>query len=582
MKITDVLKPKSKSEINTIIKNYLGRFEDTFLPNGWTWRKGQKEAVEQIINTYLENKYHVVILDAPTGAGKSLIAMASAFILNEMGKKGYVLTSEISLQDQYEFDVRRFKLSWGSVKGVDNYLCIDNLEKHSLGTCKIRNINPKKMGCYSECPYFSARDFAYNSDTAILNYNYWLIMQNSDKGYFPARDFTICDEAQKILNIVQNHYSPRFTKNVIEKLQKLSDFFKLHNVKDHEQDVGVIKLSLKELWKTENQDTIFHYLCYIESVLTSFSSSITILKDKVKKDYPNKKPPREWRNALFISDWVKDIHCKVEDYNKIIKKTSTRNIVKNPTSDEELTFNCLEESYMMNSYFHQYTGFTILMSATFSDPREYMRNMNIKGAKYIKMESLFDFSKSPIYYYPKRRMSYKHIDKNRDWLYAKINEIIEKHEGERGIIHSVSYDLTKKINENLTPKNRKRVFVYSGTEEKRKVLDMMKITKGKIIMGPSLTTGLDLYDDLARFAIITKIPYPSLADRFIKTKMNINPGWYQWTTIKELLQAIGRTVRHEKDYCVTYILDGCFGDIIHNSISSFPKEFINRIKIINI
>jgi Rad3-related DNA helicase len=340
-------------------------------------------------------------------------------------------------------------------------------------------------------------------------------------------------------------------------------------------------LSLKELWKTENQDTIFHYLRYIETVLTSFLSSITILKDKVKKDYPNKKPPREWRNALFISDWVKDIHCKVEDYNKIIKKTSTRNIVKNPTSDEELTFNCLEESYMMNSYFHQYTGFTILMSATFSDPREYMRNMNIKGAKYIKMESLFDFSKSPIYYYPKRRMSYKHIDKNRDWLYAKINEIIEKHEGERGIIHSVSYDLTKKINENLTPKNRKRVFVYSGTEEKRKVLDMMKISKGKIIMGPSLTTGLDLYDDLARFLIFVKTPYPSLADRFIKTKMNINPLWYKWQTVISIIQGLGRPIRNKEDWCVSYYLDGALSDLIHNNRNLFSQELLNRIKIID-
>lgn len=581
MKISDVLKPKSKDEINIIIENYLSEFENTFLPNDFIWRKGQREAVEQIIHTYLENKYHVVILDAPVGSGKSLIAMASAFILNEYGKRGYVLASEISLQDQYESDIKRFRLSWGSVKGVDNYLCVNNLERHSLGTCKIRNINPKKMGCYSECPYFSARNFASNSDTAILNYNYWLIMQNNDKGYFPSRDFTICDEAHKILDIVQNHYSPRFTQNTIEKTQKLSDFFNLHDVRDHDQDVEIIKVSLKELWKTENQDTLFHYLNSIEIALKSFLSSIEILKNKIKKDYPNKKPPKEWRNALFISEWIKDIHCKVEDYNKIIKKTSTRNIVKNPTSDEELTFNCLEESYMMNRYFHQYTGFTILMSATFSDPIEYMKNMNIKGAKHIKMETLFNFSKSPIYYYPKRRMSYKYIDQNRNWLYAKINEIIEKHKGESGIIHSASYNLTNKIKENLTPKNRKRVFVYSGTEEKRKVLDMMKMTKGKILMGPSILEGLDLKDDWSRFAIFAKVPYLSLADKFVKTKLSINPSWYRWKAIVHVLQGTGRSIRNEDDWAITYILDGSLSDLIHNNRSSFPLEFMKRIKVVD-
>lgn len=579
MKVNDVLKPKSKNEINTIVDNYLGEFENTFLPDNFTWRRGQREAVEQIIQTYLENKFKVVILDAPVGSGKSLIAMASAFILNECKKMGYVLASEISLQDQYESDINRFKLSWGFVKGVDHYLCIDNLEKHSLGTCKIRNINPLKMGCYSECPYFSARNFASNSDTAVLNYNYWLIMQNSDSTIFPARDFTICDEAHKILDIVQNHYSPRFTQNTIEKLQKLSDFFNLHGVKNHEQDVRGIKVSLKELWKTENQDTLFHYLNSIEINLKAFLSSVNVLKDKVSENYPNKKPPKSWRNALFTSDWVKDLHCKIEDYNTIIRKTSIRNIVKNPTSDEELTFNCLEESYMMNRYFHQYTGFTILMSATFSDPIEYMRNMNIKGAKHIKMDTLFDFSKSPIYYYPKRRMSYKHIDKNRDWLYAKINEIIEKHKGESGIIHSASYDLTNKIKENLTLENRKRVFVYSGTEEKRKVLDMMKMTKGMILMGPSILEGLDLKDEWSRFAIFAKVPYLSLGDKFVKTKLSINPGWYRWKAIINILQGTGRSVRNEDDWAITYILDGSLSDLIHNNRNSFPPEFMKRIQV---
>jgi len=234
----------------------------------------------------------------------------------------------------------------------------------------------------------------------------------------------------------------------------------------------------------------------------------------------------------------------------------------------------------MRRYFHRFTEFTVLMSATFSDPIEYMKSINIKGAKHIKMDNTFPFEKSPIYYYPKRRMSYKEIDKNREWLYEKINEIIEKHPNESGIIHSASYDLTAKIRDNLSFKNRKRVFVYEGTEEKRQVLDMMKMTPGKIIMGPSLTTGLDLRDDFARFAIIAKMPYPSLSDKFVKTKLSINPNWYKWRTIIEILQSVGRTVRHENDYCDTYILDACLGDLIHSSRKSFPNDFLKRIKII--
>ena len=84
--------------------------------------------------------------------------------------------SGISLQEQYEKDFINFNLNWGSIKGIDNYLCTDNDEKNSQGTCRIRNIRPQSMDCYSECPYYSARDFAKRSQTSLLNYAYWLIL----------------------------------------------------------------------------------------------------------------------------------------------------------------------------------------------------------------------------------------------------------------------------------------------------------------------------------------------------------------------------------------------------------------------
>ena len=110
---------------------------------------------------------------------------------------------------------------------------------------------------------------------------------------------------------------------------------------------------------------------------------------------------------------------------------------------------------------------------------------------------------------------------------------------------------------------------------------MLKHDSSKVLMGPSLTEGLDLKDSISRFQIIPKISYPSLSDKFIKVKMQINPAWYRWRTIISILQGIGRSVRHENDYAVTYILDACLSDLIHTSRRSFPIEFFNRLKIVN-
>jgi len=568
------------------IKQKIEEYRLTFLGETWKWRKGQEETIIEILITYYKKIHNVVILDCPTGGGKSAIGMAVAWILNQEKKYGYILASDLSLQEQYEKDFNRSNFKWGSIKGIDNYMCIDNMEKNSLGTCRIRNKPAKRMHCYSSCPYYTARDNAAESPTSLLNYAYWLIMMNyvypsmGKDAIFKPRDFTIADEGHKILDIIQNHYSPRFDSKTLEKLEKLTHFFAVYKIYDHIEDYHNIKENIAKLFKTENQDILHEILLQIEESFEEYFPTVNKLKSKVDKEYPHEEPPKEWREALYLCDWLKDIHCKVEDFNNIIDKTSTRNIVKNPGGKDELTFNCLEESYMMHKYFHASTGFTVLMSATFADPSKYLKSIALNSAKYIKMDSHFDFEKSPIYFYNKRRMSYNQIEANLPWLYETINEILDKHPNDSGIIHTVSYDLTLKIHNGVSKKNKKRILVYSGTEEKRKVLEILKKKNNKVLIGPSLLEGLDLKDDWSRFAIFAKVPYLSLSDKFVSTKLKINPEWYREKAIINILQGTGRSVRSEDDWAVTYILDAAMADLIHNNRKSFPPEFMKRIVVV--
>jgi ATP-dependent DNA helicase DinG len=100
-------------------------------------------------------------------------------------------------------------------------------------------------------------------------------------------------------------------------------------------------------------------------------------------------------------------------------------------------------------------------------------------------------------------------------------------------------------------------------------------------MGPSLTEGLDLKDNWSRFAIFAKVPYLSLSDRFVATKLKINPEWYREKAVISILQGTGRSVRSETDWATTYILDGALADLIHNSRKSFPIEFMQRLIVVN-
>jgi ATP-dependent DNA helicase DinG len=566
------------------LEKYFTEFTETFMPKGFIWRKGQKEAIEKIIEGYYDKACNTVILDAPVGSGKSIIAMCASWILNQEGKKGYILSSEISLQDQYETDIGRFNMAWGSVKGLDNYECTDNMERVSLGTCKIQGKEARTMYCYDECPYYSARRKAAFSPTSMLNYAYWLVMMNEvnprleeETQLFPKRDFLVCDEAHKLMDIIQNTYSPRFSEKHTERLTKLVKFFDVHKIGELDSVLYAIGRAIKDMKEEEDPEELLGLISLVAISLDKLSPAIKMLKVRVKTEYA-KQPPKEWRSALRSADWAMAFRESLLEYINIIEKTSTRNLIKNPNIDE-IVFNCLEENYLMHRYFHQHTGFLVLMSATFSDPTNYLKGVALKGAKYIKLESQFDFTRSPIYFYNRRKMSYNQIESNLPWLINQVNSIIRNHPGESGLIHSASYKLALDIFNGLTHENRNRVFIYNGTEEKRNSLDAMKSSRDKILLGPSLLEGLDLKDDFGRFQIFAKVPYLSLADRFVKTKMKINPEWYRQKAATSILQGIGRIVRSETDWGVTYFLDGSLGDLIHGNRRMFPPEFYKRLRI---
>ena len=98
-----------------------------------------------------------------------------------LDKKGYMITSDLSLQDQYESDFYRLGLHWPSVKGVDNYECSVNGLPFSLGDCRLKAMSyeqASKLECYGNCQYLQNRERAINHRVTLLNYAFWLLQRN--------------------------------------------------------------------------------------------------------------------------------------------------------------------------------------------------------------------------------------------------------------------------------------------------------------------------------------------------------------------------------------------------------------------
>ena len=90
--------------------------------------------------------------------------------------------------------------------------------------------------------------------------------------------------------------------------------------------------------------------------------------------------------------------------------------------------------------------------------------------------------------------------------------------------------------------------------------------------------GVDLKNELSRFQIICKIPYPYLGDTLVKSRMQKWKWWYSLQTAKTIVQSIGRSVRNVNDYAVTYILDEDWNRFYSRNKSLFPDDFKKSLK----
>jgi Rad3-related DNA helicase len=101
-------------------------------------------------------------------------------------------------------------------------------------------------------------------------------------------------------------------------------------------------------------------------------------------------------------------------------------------------------------------------------------------------------------------------------------------------------------------------------------------TEPTIMASPSMSHGVDLKDDLARFQIIIKAPYLPTNDKRVERMMKLDFNWYTNKMLSSLIQSCGRGVRSNKDHCITYILDAAIVENIVKYKHKIPKYFLDR------
>jgi Rad3-related DNA helicase len=200
--------------------------------------------------------------------------------------------------------------------------------------------------------------------------------------------------------------------------------------------------------------------------------------------------------------------------------------------------------------------------------------------KFIRIEdSDFPVANRPIILRNTAWLNAKSMKEKMPIILKEIEQILTKHGNEKGIIHTTSYSQLQFIKDNISKLHSSRLIETGAKLDRTEVLETHYQSKRPtVLISPSLHLGVDLKDDLSRFQIIVKVPYPDLTDKKVSKKKELDPNWYTWATVLRLVQSYGRSVRSVDDHATTYILDSSVSYLLKTAAGLVPKWFREAIK----
>jgi Rad3-related DNA helicase len=262
-----------------------------------------------------------------------------------------------------------------------------------------------------------------------------------------------------------------------------------------------------------------------------------------------------------------------------VRKSVTLDGNSGGTSVEEVVFQPLEVSSYTGLLFDTAES-VLLMSATVFSKEMFCRTLGIpeEEAAFVRVkESTFPVENRRIRALGVARLSRSTLDASLESITKAVDEVLTYHAGERGVIHTTSYQQANYIRQHLSERNRGRLSTTEGSSSRSELIRVHGETPESVLISPSLYQGVDLKDELSRFQVLVKVPYPDLSERRTRIKLEMNRGWYDWQTAMRLVQTYGRSVRGETDHAVTYVLDANFGWFVERHRELFPDYFLEAI-----
>jgi len=501
----------------------------------------------------LPDNKRFIICEVPVGGGKSPIALNISAWLNGPIGSSFILTPQKILQKQYEdsFPDKTF-----GFYGKSNYHC------NKKGTnCEIGDLI--KPRCGAACPHKHAYESALESNNLVINYSLAIAYKMTPADLMDRRSLIVFDEChnleKQLIDMFGVFISEKSCRKYLCKYKKPKNLVDGYNfMKDDYRKAIISYIANRQI--------------YVDEIVNNMNDGISASTDQVNAIDELEKTKK---HLMMINIMLEK---KQEDF------VNDHVLVEHPESFE------IKDLYAKNIFSKFFDGVAdkfLFMSSTILDKDEFCNDLGIPldQVAFISTQSEFDVENRQVIFKPCAKMTYGWENREAD-KQKMINSIItictDVHDEHNGVIHAGSYQVAMWLVRALSGKIPHKIYHHNSDAEmgREEVINEFQSTDNigpKLLISPSVTEGLDLKDDLGRFSIIAKTPYPYLGDAWVKRRAEISQKWYMLQAMKTIIQSSGRVVRSKTDWGVTYILDESFNSLYNRMKIHTPQWWIDSL-----
>jgi Rad3-related DNA helicase len=511
-----------------------------------SYRGAQEQALRDIKAAF-DDGNNVVLVRAPTGSGKSLLARAIAGCARRAGSgdptapaRAYYTTPQVSQLDDVANDSLLADLS--IIRGKNNYSCILPGETDTpvdQAPC----VREREFDCEVKhrCPYFSDRTIAANQSIAAMTLAYF--MQTAGSDVFGTRDVVVIDEAHGLGNWAEMYATIELSPDTVPFWGDAEP-----------PNIG-------------DTDDAVEYADYLQTLCTRRLDHLRGNAELTGEEAAERDQIGQLRSDL---KWF------AEEYRD--PESATTWVVDQPDGKgSRVTIKPMSpERYLKHTVWDRGRKFALL-SATILNKKAFCANVGLApdNVALVEVPHTFPVENRPLYDVTQGKMTYEQREETLPDIARTLVRIMQAHPSEKGLVHCHSYAIQEQLQSLLADFGvASRVRAHDAEDRDGQLGAWKRADDPSVFLSVKMEEALDLEGDRCRWQLLCKAPYPNTRDSRVAHRLEEGQwGWYYRRALRTVIQACGRVVRAPDDYGVTYLGDASLLDLFERARHDMPDWF---------